>query len=229
MNLLFCINNGYTDRLLDCLASIAAHGGAAHYEVYLLYSDLAQEAQHQLAAAAPACTSFHFIRVPPELFEGFPETSRYPHEIYYRLAAPLLLPDTLDRILYLDADIVIINSLVPLYGSDFEGNLFMACTHTRKLLTHANQRRLGIEEEVPYINTGVILMELCELRRELDLEAIRQYALQNKAALLLPDQDILTALYGTRVKLLDSLVYNLSDRILALHNANPLQERLDLD
>ena len=229
MNLLFCINNGYTDRLLDCLASIAAHGGAAHYEVYLLYSDLAQEVQHQLAAAAPACTSFHFIRVPPELFEGLPETSRYPHEIYYRLAAPLLLPDTLDRILYLDADIVIINSLVPLYGSDFEGNLFMACTHTRKLLTHANQRRLGIEEEVPYINTGVILMELCGLRRELDLEAIRQYALQNKAALLLPDQDILTALYGTRVKLLDSLVYNLSDRILALHNANPLQERLDLD
>ena len=96
MNLLFCINSGYADRLLDCLASIAAHGGAAHYEVYLLHSDLAQEVQHQLAAAAPACTSFHFIRVPPELFEGFPETSRYPHEIYYRLAAPLLLPDTLD-------------------------------------------------------------------------------------------------------------------------------------
>ena len=27
---------------------------AAHYEVYLLHSDLAQEVQHQLAAAAPA-------------------------------------------------------------------------------------------------------------------------------------------------------------------------------
>ena len=108
----------------------------------------------------PAAVALHFISVPRELFEDFPETDRYPQEIYYRLAAPLLLPPELDRILYLDADIVVINPLGPLYRSDFEGNLFMACTHTRELLTRANSHRLGLEEPVPYINTGVILMEL---------------------------------------------------------------------
>ena len=30
----------------------------------------------------------HFIEVPDDLFEGFPTTKRYPHQIYYRLAAP---------------------------------------------------------------------------------------------------------------------------------------------
>ena len=48
-------------------------------------------------------------------------------------------------------------------------------------------------------------------------------------ALLLPDQDILTALYGSRVKVIDSQLYNLSDRILAFYNANPAHPRHSLD
>ena len=36
MNLLFCINGGYTGPLLDCLDSIVLHGGEKHYDVYLL-------------------------------------------------------------------------------------------------------------------------------------------------------------------------------------------------
>ena len=186
MNLLFCINGGYTGPLLDCLDSIVLHGGEKHYDVYLLSSDLAEETQQQLCRQVPAAVALHFISVPRELFEDFPETDRYPQEIYYRLAAPLLLPPELDRILYLDADIVVINPLGPLYRSDFEGNLFMACTHTRELLTRANSHRLGLEEPVPYINTGVILMELNGLRQTIDLSAVRQYALEHFDALLLP-------------------------------------------
>ncbi len=229
MNLLFCINGGYTGPLLDCLTSIVLHGGEPHYDVYLLSSDLSGEAQQALLRQVPQGITLHFIAVPRELFEGFPETGRYPQEIYYRLAAPLLLPPELDRILYLDADIVVINPLGPLYRSDFEGKLFMACTHTRELLTRANSRRLGLEKPVPYINTGVIMMELDGLRREIDLGAIRQYATEHFDALLLPDQDILTALYGSRVKVIDSQLYNLSDRILAFYNANPAHPRHSLD
>lgn len=78
-------------------------------------------------------------------------------------------------------------------------------------------------------NTGVIMMELDGLRREIDLGAIRQYAAEHFDALLLPDQDILTALYGSRVKVIDSQLYNLSDRILAFYNANPAHPRHSLD
>ena len=128
MNLLFCINGGYISPLLDCLSSIVLHGGEAHYDAYLLSSDLSEEARQTLMQQAPDAVTLHFIAVPRELFDGFPETERYPQEIYYRLAAPLLLPPELDRILYLDADIVVINPLGSLYRSDFEGKLFMACT-----------------------------------------------------------------------------------------------------
>ena len=150
--------------------------------------------------------------------DGFPESKRYPRQIYYRIAAPLLLPDTLERILYLDADTIIINPLTTLYATPFGDAYFMACTHTRKLLEKLNAARLGMDEAAPYINTGVLLYNLPALRADLDMERVRAFADEKQDVFLLPDQDILTALYGDRVHLLDSMVYNLSDRILALHN-----------
>lgn len=61
------------------------------------------------------------------------------------------------------------------------------------------------------------------------MERVRAFADEKQDVFLLPDQDILTALYGDRVHLLDSMVYNLSDRILALHNAELRNAPVDLD
>ena len=40
MNLLFCIDRRALGQLAVCLRSIAKNGGAAHYRVFLLHSDL---------------------------------------------------------------------------------------------------------------------------------------------------------------------------------------------
>lgn len=229
MNLLFCINQNFVPLLISCVRSIVKSGADTKYQLYILHSDL-ERADHMLIEnGVGERADCHFICVDPELFAGFPETKRYPAEIYYRLAAPLLLPGELDRILYLDVDTVVINPLDELYSLPFEGNYFYACTHVRKFLTDVNKFRLGVRKDVPYVNTGVMLYNLCALRENLRLEDIRDYAQRKMQAFLLPDQDILTALYGEKVKLVDTMRYNLSDRMLALHNADPRKEKLDLD
>ena len=229
MNLLFAIDRAFVPLLLSCLNSVVLRGGADHYDAYVLHTDLLPGDMEDLRSSADSRVSFHFLTVPTELFRGFPESRRYPVQIYYRLAAPHILPDDLERILYLDVDTVIINPLDELYHVDFGGNLFAACTHTKAFLEKFNQLRLNLEKDVPYINTGIMMMNLPLLRRELDLGAIREYGLAHQHQLVLPDQDILTALYGDRVKLVDSLRYNLSDRTLAFYNADPLNPDLDLE
>lgn len=104
---------------------------------------------------------------------------------------------------------------------DFQGNLLAACTHVKEFLSRLNQLRLGVEEPCPYLNSGVLLMNLPALRREQSIEEIRQYVERYGSRLTLPDQDILTALYGRRTLLLDTMRFNLSDRILALYNMSP--------
>ena len=230
MNLLFAINRNFQPLLLSCLHSIALRGGADSYNAYILHSDLLLEDEECITNSVDPCISCHFIPVPTKLFEGFPETKRYPVQIYYRLAAPHVLPKELDRVLYLDVDTVVINPLESLYNIDFEGNYFAACTHTKAFLEKFNQFRLKTDRDVPYVNTGIMMMNLPLLRKHLDLGAIREYGLEHQRQLVLPDQDILTALYGDKVKIVDTLLYNLSDRVLTFHNADPLNNaKLDLD
>ena len=229
LNLLFAINHGYISMFLDCMRSILKNGGEDRYAVYLLHSDLTDADQAAITDSLGSGADVHFVPVDPALFDGFPESSRYPRQIYYRIAAPLLLPPDLDRVLYLDADLVVINPLRTLYDQPFDGAYYLGCTHIRKFLSKLNQARLGVEQEVPYINTGVLLMNLPALREHLRMEDVRAYANEHKAALLLPDQDILSALFGDRIKLVDPLRYNLSDRILSFHNADPAKTHIDVD
>lgn len=191
--------------------------------------DLEAEDMDAIQSAVGNRMKFHFIPVPVSLFEDFPVSKRYPQQIYYRLAAPLLLSSKLERILYLDVDTIVINSLAGLATMPFDGTYFMACTHVRKTLAKLNQARLGVEQEVPYINSGVMLLNLPLFREHLNLTEICVFADEKKRVLFLPDQDILTALYGDHVKLLDNLRYNLSDRVLAFYNADFQREKLDIE
>ena len=228
-NLLFCVNQKMLGLMSACLKSLLRSGGYGHYDVFVLHSDLEESIQRAVERDFQERVTFHFLRVPEELFADFPETARYPRQIYYRLAAPLLLPRELDRILYLDVDVVVINSLRPFYEVDFESSYFVGCTHTREFLTKLNQARLQSDKAVAYINTGVLLMNLNVLRQVIRLEEISAYVREHEKALILPDQDILTALYGDKIKLVDSLRYNLSDRVLNFYNGSHPKEKRDVN
>lgn len=228
MNLLFCINPKFRPLLCQCLRSIVKNGGEECYDAYILHSDLTGADMDAVRAVSDR-VSCRFLSVDAGNFDGFPESSRYPRQIYYRLAAPLLLPEELDRILYLDVDTLVINPLKELYTMDFQGNYYIASTHIREALTKLNDRRLNVPDGSPYVNTGVMVLNLPALRENLTMDEIRRTALQKIDSFWLPDQDLLTVLHGDKILLADTQKYNLSDRILNIYNANPKNPRHNLD
>ncbi|MCC8121450.1 MAG: glycosyltransferase family 8 protein, partial [Oscillospiraceae bacterium] len=146
-----------------------------------------------------------------------PTTDRYPKEIYYRIFAARYLPADLDRVLYLDPDVVVNGDIGPLYDLPLEGYYFAAASHVRELLTMVNRRRLEMSEDSLYINSGVMLMNLHLLRAEQREEEVFRFVREHKNALLLPDQDIISGLYGSKIYPLDPFRYNMTERLLALH------------
>ena len=73
-------------------------------------------------------------------------------------------------------------------------------------------------------------MNIALLRKEQKKEDIINYIKEKGDSLILPDQDIITALYGGKTLIADSLKYNMSDRTMALHNASLKTENpVDLD
>jgi lipopolysaccharide biosynthesis glycosyltransferase len=75
-----------------------------------------------------------------------------------------------------------------------------------------------MEKNTPYINSGVLLMNLQMLRKHMHPEEIYEYIHKHKQVLLLPDQDVLSALYGKKTLLVDSLLYNLTEKYVRAYN-----------
>ena len=213
MEILVTMNESYLPPLQVMLTSLhLAHPGQP-ITLHLMHSGIPEES---LEAVGSQCglygIQFSPIRVDDDLFEGAPVSAQYPRQMYYRLLAPQLLPRQLHRVLYLDPDVLILKSLLPLWQMDLEGKLFAAASHKGKaeLASGLNQARLGTEGQ--YFNSGVLLEDLDEGRRQIRHQEIFRYAREHKKELLLPDQDILNALYGDKTLPLDDTLWNYDAR-----------------
>ena len=104
---------------------------------------------------------------------------------------------------------------------------FAAASHTGPFLRKFNELRLDMDDESPYINSGVMLMNLKHLREEQNYEDVFDFIEKRKSFLMLPDQDIISSLYGSKIFALDTFRYNMTERLYLQHA--PFEKDLDID
>ena len=229
-NVLVTLDRNYLKVLRTMLYSLSQSDSTGIFIVYVAHNSLTEDDFAALQAVLPR-TELIDVPLSEEMFQDAPIFDRYPKEMYYRLFAAQYLPQELDRILYLDPDLVVINSLRSLYEIDFGDNLFAAASHIEsRTFKNFNRRRLHLSEQARYINSGVMMMNLSLLRTQQDPQQIYQFIEEHKNTLLLPDQDVVNALYADRTIFLDPLIYNLGEKYLRLKNLHlPKEEKLGID
>lgn len=213
INLLFTLDSNYLPQLNVVLTSLRFNNPGEAFHIYLMHRSLAQT---ELLQIARRCDSYDWpftpVVVDEALFADAPVTKQYPQEMYYRLLAGQLLPPDVTRVLYLDPDILVINPLRPLWETALGDHLFAGCAHTGKteLVSSVNRVRLGVEND--YFNSGVLLMDLVRCRQEIVPQELFDYAAAHMNTLILPDQDMLNALFGDRVLPLSDVRWNYDAR-----------------
>ena len=213
IHLLFALDANYLPQLRVLLTSICINNPGERFELHVMHSGLPEEELARLAAWSEGRGwAFSGVSVDAALFDGAPVTEQYPREMYYRLLAGQMLPEGISRIIYLDPDTLVINPLHPLWETDMKGCMFAAAAHTGKteLANNVNRLRLGTDHD--YYNSGVLLIDLAAARREIDPDALFRYVAEHGKELLLPDQDLLNALYGSRILPLDDGLWNYDAR-----------------
>lgn len=216
MNILVTLNSGYVLPLCTMLKSIAYSDTQSKIDLYIIHSSLTlKDFQKINAVTINTDITLHPIKVDDTLFDGAPTCKRISKETYYRIFASELLPKNLDRILYIDPDTVILNSLDDFYETDFDGNVIIGAKHFDGVMDIWNRKRLFMKKSERYINAGIMLFNLKLMRKIFSKEKVFDIINKKKHILFLADQDVINIMYDGLIGLFDENVINLDERCFA--------------
>jgi lipopolysaccharide biosynthesis glycosyltransferase len=227
MNILVTLDAKYIHPLKVMLKSLFMNNPGEVFSIFLMHSTLKEEELHVIKEFTDKNGhQLIAITIGDDYFVDAPVVKHYSKEMYYRLLAFKFLPSDLDRILYLDPDIMVINGIRELYDMDISDYLYAAAYHDFASVKEINKLRLKAYEIEAYYNSGVMLMNLALQREKIAEQEIYDFVEVNKKKLILPDQDILNGLYSKDIKSIDELLYNYDARFYLYYK---LSSKADMD
>ena len=182
---------------------IARNGGSDVHIHYLHGPDFPGEGPGAIAEMVEReGASVSFREIPDDWLDGLPVEGFGRRATWYRVFLPDLLPGV-ERVLYLDVDLVVLDSVAPLWDIDLSGNWIAAVTN---VLQHDHFHRpaeLGLAGPEVYFNAGVLLMNLEEMRRDRCTAALLEYSVEHAEWLAWQDQDAINVVLGERRLMLE--------------------------
>lgn len=220
MNLLVTIDAGYIGPFKVLAKSVVVNNLDFRVRFLLLHSGLDVGELSALHAYCDAIgADFAAFRVEAENLAGLPVSKRYPVEVYYRLLAPFILPSSIDRVIYLDCDMLVVNSLRPLWEIDLKGCAYAAASHSGEVSAVDTLNQIRLDTDHTYFNTGLLVMDLARARQVLTLEKFAVRVEDLGRLIVLPDQDVFNAACGEGTLALDDELWNYDVRKFVQYKA----------
>ena len=216
MNILLAFNSNYYMPALVLLKSLLVNNQwCREIRIYVLYSDLkpGEIQRFSQVAEESGIAKAIFLPVETDTFQDAPLHLKWiSRDTYYRLLAQEMLPESVERVLYLDVDMIVMDSLEEFYHQDFEGKLLVACN--RYGLGGTDPKRLEqltLPRDTIYFNAGTLLYDLAGQRQQIDPNILYEYPVLFYQQLKYGDQDVLNAVFYGLTKFADWRVYNCFD------------------
>lgn len=217
MNILVTIDRKYIPPLKVMLVSMGeSNRDVDSLDIYVAHSGITQEELYPLEKEVERFENMHIhsLKVPDKFFSDTPVIERLPKESFYRLIAFAILPEEVERCIYLDPDTYILRSLRPLYDMDMGDCFIGAGGHTYSYIEKLNHLRLKMGKDSHYINSGIMLMDLKKMREHTSVDEVMAYLEENIQKLYLGDQDAMNGLFWEYTMPIDIKLYNMDEKTL---------------
>lgn len=202
MDIVINIDNNFICQAETLCASVFANGlsgaSAGGCTIHVLSNALSEENRKELSGLVSAfggtCRFYDLGDLAASLKERLgrdAETGKFRVTVLARLFAAELLPKTVNRFLYLDSDMIVRHSLLPLFDVDLAGSIAAVCAEP----TIYRDIAAG-----PYFNSGMMLIDRGRWTEEKITDRCMEYYRQKNGTLSFVDQDILNAVLSGRVK-----------------------------
>lgn len=123
-------DNGYTVHCGTMLTSVLENNKNHEIEIYILTDFIDEENRRKFDVLSEQyCQEIHIVDIDMNLFKDLPymgDADNNSLATYYRLLIPQVIPDSVEKILYLDCDIIVRDNLYELWSVDIGGFAFAA-------------------------------------------------------------------------------------------------------
>ncbi len=213
INLLVTLNSGYIKPLTVMLYSLMKSNPDEQFRLFVAHSSLTQADFEAIGNSIDSSrTTVEPITVSSELLNDAPILDRISKETYYRLLAIKYMPQDVEKVLYIDPDTLVINSITEFYSTELGEKYYAGAGHTYGAVAFYNRHRLRMNKGDTYINAGILLMNLKAMRKAYTVEQIFDFIKKNQKKLYLADQDVLNMLYGSNALCLDPCLINCDEK-----------------
>jgi lipopolysaccharide biosynthesis glycosyltransferase len=183
-------DDNYSNLLTIALTSIVLNS-SSDINCHILTTGLSEDNLKKISAINKLNSNnftFKIIEICPDDFAEFPKDRKLGLMANARLKIHKFIPD-LDKILYLDCDIVAVDDIKKCYDYNFDVNeLFGACMD---YVSPQKAERINVNYH-DYFNAGVLLMNLAKMR-EINFSIYCKKCLNNEKLTIKHDQDLLNA------------------------------------
>lgn len=205
MHVLYATDENYVRHAAASMMSLLEHNRAAHeLTVHILSMGISGESRARLAAlAAPYGRSVQVYELGDirQWFDFSFNPRGFSASALARLFLGRILPESVERIIYLDCDTVVQDELATLFATPLEGcYLGMVAEPT---CPKARRAHLGMPDSQPYFNSGVLLIDLKRWREEDAEGQVLAYYKSKDGDLVAPDQDAINGAFVGRIKELE--------------------------
>lgn len=165
-------NNSYAVLMATLIKSILYnHRTAEPISFYLLNDHISKSNQEKINSLVADSEKSQLIwKNADEVFPKdvrFPmDDSAFPSTAYLRLFAPFVVPKEVKKLIYFDVDMIVQADVSELWNIDMQGYAMAAVLDVGKIAGCKwggipNYKALGIDEDAPYFNSGMMLID-CE-------------------------------------------------------------------
>ena len=160
---------------------------------------------------------------------SLPRNSTFPPETAFPLLLPQLLPESVERVLFLDPDLLVLDDIGTIWEMDLAGNFVGAVADQAIPFASSprgvNARRESdIPDDAPYFNAGVLLIDLEKWRSNDIAGQARRYLERNNVDFF--HQEALNAVLWDKWLKLDerwNLIASLTSRSYSANDARAIE------
>lgn len=191
--------------LMESVLSNAKHRERLHF--YLMDGGISERKRLFLSEIVEGHgAQLSYLKIDEAAFKGIYLSFQYTLATYYRLCTGELLPQSVDRCIYLDCDMVCCADIEALWEESLDGFAIGAVIDHGMMVADKRwkekKKELGFDDSDQYFNAGLLLIDLKQWRsRGLDKKAMDMahgHDFKNH------DQDILNVLFQKSWKVLNS-------------------------